>query len=377
MRDLAGVRGDAHALAVVLAAVAALALLYGRIDYGGAFAGVDLRHYRAMAEAAPALDLARPQPFVYRVGGPWLAGVTPLADPHAFGLWALAASLALAAFFYGFVRRVEGVGPWAAALAVVLFALNPYWFGFTLFNPFQLGDLLGLLALLAAFGALAVRRWGLVALSIALGALCRESALLAVPAVLVAAAEGSMWRRELPRAVAAVAPAVAVFVGLRIEIEPAGDELLAALAIYGPKALDPETWFRLLVSSAAPLSFFPLVFWRATAAFFRERLHLLVYLGATVASCFFGHDQERLMAPAFVVLYAFVAVVLEQHFRRRPLAVGAVMAAGVVASLHHLTARYPLPSREVRVALVLAALALATAAALAVRREVSRRGSPS
>ncbi len=371
--------------ALLLLVGAVLAYLYGEIDWAGRFAGVDLRHYRLMAQAAPGLSADRPQPFAFRIGGPWLAGLLPLRDPAAFLALAVVASLGLLAAFYGYLRRVEGVAAGAAAVAGAVFALNPYLWGFNVFNPFQVGDTVGLLALVGAFWALERRHWGWLAVALALGALFRETALLALPAVAVRVLQRD--RRDAGPAALAVLPAVGVFVALRLLVPHEGGLGLGeALVEYLTKVGRPTVWFRLLVGAFAPLSLFPLVFWPTARAFFRARLHYLVYGLAVLASCFFGGDNERLMQPAFLPFYAFVAVVVERHLGGRRWALALVLLCAWAASLHHLQARFPLPDQGVRLALLLGALAVATGVAVAVRmregsedtkigrREEERRG---
>ena len=64
--------------------VGAIALfLFGSIEYNAfRFSNFDLKHYRAMADVAPFLNTDIPQPFVYRILGPWLAGLFPTREVH-------------------------------------------------------------------------------------------------------------------------------------------------------------------------------------------------------------------------------------------------------------------------------------------------------
>lgn len=355
-----------------LAALAALALamawLYGEIDYAGAFAHVDLRHYRVMAQEAPRWPGAVPQPFIFRPLGPWLAGLLPLPDPLAFRLLSVAGLLALLLGTYGWLAAFFA-GPRAAAFTAALLAFNPYAFGFFAFNYFQLADVLALLALLAAFAALQRERWGWLALALALGVLAREPAVLVIPAVPVLLGSRRARPRAWRDASLAVLPALLLFVGLRLAVEPAGGPgLLQTFLNASGKAARPETWYRLLINAWAPLSLLPLVFWGTTRAFARAHPHLVLFALLVLASAFFGGDQERLVVPAFVAVYALVAVIVERHLGAHP-AVRAVLVAGAFAtSLHHLSARFPLPSRSWSIALSVAALLAVTAAAWWARR---------
>ena len=73
------------------------------------------------------------------------------------------------------------------------------------------------------------------------------------------------------------------------------------------------------------------------------------------------------MQPAVWCVYPLVAVLLDRHWQARPRALGVLGIAAFLASLHHLTARFPLPSRRLTMLLAGASLGLALAASLWVR----------
>ena len=134
----------------------------------------------------------------------------------------------------------------------------------------------------------------------------------------------------------------------------------------------PATWARLLVNAWVPVVGV-LAVWPAEAAgWARAHLHLVALFGLTVASTFFGGDQERLMQPAVWAVYPAVAVVLGRHWlggsARQRAATALLLLAGVLTHLHHITARFPLPDRRLTAVLAGVALAVATGAALWVRR---------
>ena len=339
--------------------------LYGTIDYLGEFAHVDLRHYRAMAQAAPGLS-DTPSPFAYRWLGPYAVGLLPVPDPLGFRLLTTSALVLLPVAFFGFLRRL-GLGASVAAFTAALLPFNPYVFGFPAFNPFQIGDALALVLIVLAFSALVDRRWLLYALALAVGVLAREPVLLVLPAGFVFLWERGTLRSDGLRCLVASLPALVVFLLLRVLLPADGPGLLVLLVDHAVKASDPVTWYRLLVNAWAPLSFIPLVFFRTTRVFVRRHLYLVAFAVLVLASALFGGDQERLVAPAFITVYALVGYVLQRHMWTRLARIVLVLAA-VVTSLHHLTARFPLPSRTWTVVLSLAALAAVTAVALAVRR---------
>ncbi len=338
-----------------------MAWLYGEIDYLGAFAGVDLRHYRALAHGAADV----PRPFAHRLLGPSLVGLLPVPDPAGFRLLTTATLVALTLGLYGFGQRL-GLAPRGAALAAALVPFNPYVFGFPAFNAFQLNDALGMAFALAAFGALAKRHWVWYAVALALGAATREVALLVIPAALVFLWERDALRSDGIRWIAASSPAVLVFVGLRLLVPADGPGFLLLLSDHVAKALDPVTWYRLLVNAWAPLGLLPLVFWRTTVDVARRHLFLVAFAGLVLGSALFGGDQERLVAPACVAVYPLVGRILEDARWTRP-ALAVLFACAFVTSLHHLTARFPLPERTWTIALSLLALVVATAAGWAAK----------
>ena len=357
-----------RSLALALVAAAVFAWLYGFIDVV-AHAGSGMKYYVPMAEAAPGLDLTIAQPYVYRWLGPWLAGVLPLPVHDAFYALGFAAALALAGLAY-VVFRAVGASDRAAAVTVVLLAANPYLFGFNVYNPFHLDDTLTQIGLGVALLLLWRRRYVWLGAVLAVTVLTREPAILMVPVVGAFLWERGRLRADGARAALALVPLVVLFAAPRLLMPDtgAGGMLLAdQLAVESRKALRPETWARLLVNAWVPVVALPLVWAGESAVWARRHLHLVVLFVLVVASAFFGSDQERLVQPAIWAVYPLVAILIDRHWLGRPAALAVLGAAAVLASLHHLSARFPLPSRRLTMALAAAALVLALAASLWVR----------
>ena len=354
-------------LALALVAAALLVWLYGFIDtVEHALSG--MFYYVPMAEAAPGLDLGQPQPYVFRVLGPWLAGVLPVPVGAAFYGLAIAGSLALCGLLYAVCREL-GASGWAAALAVVLLAANPYLFGFNVYNAFHLGDLLTQLGLGMALLLLWRRRYAWMGLVLAVTVLSREPAILIVPVAFVFLWERGRLREDGVRAALALVPLVLLFVLPRLAFPADGGMGLAEqLVEESQKALRPETWARLLVNAWVPVVALLAVWPRETAAWARRHLHLVALFALVLASSFFGTDQERLMQPAIWAVYPAVAATLDRHWRGRLVGLTILGLAAVLASLHHLSARFPLPDRRLTATLAAVALGLALVAALGVRR---------
>ena len=94
----------AYALALAVLSLV-MAWLYGTIDYLGLYANVDLKHYRALAQAVPWWATETPQPFVFRILGPYLVGLLPVPDPLGFRLLTTAGLAVLTVLLFAFLLR--------------------------------------------------------------------------------------------------------------------------------------------------------------------------------------------------------------------------------------------------------------------------------
>ena len=343
-----------------------LAWLYGFIDMVE-HAESGMKYYIPMAEAAPGLMEQQLRPYVFRWLGPWLAGMLPLSPGTAFYALAWIASIGLAALLYA-LCRADGISDWAAALTVGLLAANPYLFGFNLYNPFQLNDVLAQVGLGAALWLLWQRRYVWMGLVLAITVLAREPAVLMIPVSLVYLWERGQLREEGGRLVLALLPVAVLFLVPRVLLPDTGGMGLGEqFVVESQKALLPETWLRLLINAWVPVVAVLIVWPREAVAWARSHLHLVVLFALTLASAFFGTDQERLMQPAIWTVYLAVAHTVDQHWRRQPVALGLLGVAAMLTSLHHLSARFPLPDRRSTMILAAVALALAVGASLWVR----------
>lgn len=343
-----------------------LVWLYGSIDPIRHYLS-GIQYYWPMANAAPGLDLRQAQPYVFRWLGPWLAGVVPGPAPQAFYALAVLASMGLAALLYA-VLRADGRGARAAAFTVVLLAANPYLFGFNVFNAFHLNDVLGQLALGGALWALWRRQYAAMSAVLAAGVLCREAPILFVPVAAVFLWERGRLRADGVRVALALVPVVLLFALPRLLFEAHGGMALATqFADEARKAASPLTWFRLLVNAWAPAVALVAVWPGESVAYLRRHLHLVVLFALVLAASFFGFDQERLMQPAIWAVYPLLALLVERHLTGRRVAEALVLGAAVLTSLHHISARFPLPSKSLKGALTLVGLAVVLSVALWTR----------
>ncbi|MBM4030580.1 MAG: hypothetical protein FJ291_02205 [Planctomycetes bacterium] len=132
-------------LLVLALAFGAEVFFYGQIDDLSSqhWRGMDFPKYRAIAQAVPGLARNVPSPFCYRLLGPYLAGLLPFPDPVAFEILEVIASGSVVVFFYFFMCYL-GASPPTAALTVVLFMCNKFFFGFPMWDSFQVNDTLSL-----------------------------------------------------------------------------------------------------------------------------------------------------------------------------------------------------------------------------------------
>lgn len=350
-----------------------LIFLYGQIAHTvPPYSKWDLVNYRAMAAAAPGLALDLPEPFAYRILGPYIVGLLPLDDATAFYAVSVALSLALSVLFYLFLCA-QGNAPNRAFVAALLLVLNRWVFGQTVWNFFQVNDLLALVLLLLSIWALLAGRWWLYGLAFLLGALTREVALLAIPVALVLLWERRRLAREWRSFVLASLPGLAAFVLIRLLVPAWGTGLFEAFAAYVSKLTSPAAWYRLVINAFLPLSLIPLVAFRQTAAFLRTHKFLLALMLLTFVSALFGSNNERLMAPAALAFYWLIAALLPTEPRWRWVA-PLLIAMTFLASLHHTVARFPLPSRTLTLVFAFGSLAACTLAFVVVEARERRLG---
>jgi len=339
-RPASGRRG---CLAIVLAATAVMIVLYGRINYTDAyFSEWDLVSYRSMAHAAPALDASAPRPFAYRILGPYVSGLLGARTDAGAYVVNLAFSILFVVLAFRFFLYL-GLRPAAACIAMVLYVFNKHLFGFTTWNYFHLNDVLLNIFLVILFWGMMERRWTVFAAALALACAAREVALLVIPVVPVYLWESRGARREWLRFAAAVLPALVVFAALHVLIRPStGPTLREAFAVNWVKVVMPERLYHVLVNPFVPVSLVPLVFLERTVSYLRGRLHLVLFYFLVAATTLFGSNNERLLNPAFLVVYPLVGFIVQESILPSRSAVALMLAGGFLSSFHWLVARYPL-----------------------------------
>lgn len=356
-------------LALLALATSVMIYLYGTINYTSEqFQLWDLHDYRKMAEAAPHLSNDVFRPFAYRILGPYLAGLMPLPVDTSFYVLAIAASYSVVGLFYGFLCFV-GLRPSIAAICTFLFTTNKYFFGLTVWDYFQLNNVLSLSLVLVMFWAMLTDRWKVFAAALFVGAFAREVNMMMLPVALFYLWRNGELRQSGSRLLLLTAPAVIAFILLRAFMPVSGgDTLVMAIEKNVPMQLTPLGGFRWLVNSFAPLTLIPLVFFGFTVRFFKERLYAIFFMLLVSTGLCFGMSTEMYMAPTFVIFYWLIGSIF-QEFRWNWITISAVTVCCGAASIHHAIGRFPLSTnRATMVVSVIALLAATVVAAIARSR---------
>jgi len=328
----------------LLFSTAVMILLYGKIQYhNDLFISWDLHSYMKMAASFPNLAEDVGRPFAYRLLGPYLAGsLGGNIENNFYMLTVLFALILPLLLFKAF--RVAGISEYSSFLVSVLFIFNKYFFGYNVWDFFRLNDLIGLILALALYIALVKNKWWHFGGWLLLGAITREPTMLLIPLAFVYLWEKGALRTCFKSFAIASLPAITVLVLVRLSIPVSGgNTLFDAILTSWSKFYDPYLLGRLLINSFVPFVLIPLLFIRTVIEFFAKRLHLLGYFLLVFLSTGFGSNNERLMAPAFIVFYMLLAYILDKHpiSKRGNIC---LLLIGFIVSFHHLYGIWSLPN---------------------------------
>ena len=335
---------DLRSLVILFAVTILMVVLYGQIDYTvEPFATWDLSTYRNMALVSPEINPDLPKPFAYRVLGPYLVGLLPIPDAMGFYAFSVAFSICLVFQFYYLLRYMR-LPAAISAVTVMFFIFNKYLFGFTVWDYFQLNDLLSLNLIIVMFLSIWKNQWIVFGITLVLGAITREASMLMIPVVFAYLLEQKELSTKWPKAVAAIIPGLVAFFLIRVLIPTTGgNSLLEAFRIFSHKLYSFKHILRLLVNSFLPFSFIPLIFFKHTLQFFRKKKYMLLFVGLVFFSTMFGSNNERLMAPSFIVFYALYGAIIRELNPKKTILLF-LIAAGVLSSFHHVSGKWPLPT---------------------------------
>jgi hypothetical protein len=360
---------DYRNLSIILLALAAMIILYGQVDSSATpYSQWDLDAYKAIAQNAPSISSDIMSPFAYRILGPYLAGLLPFPVETSFHILAGITSLICLAFIYSFYRRV-GIDGTVASSIVIMILLNRNVIGFPLWDSFQINDLLTLLYIPILFESLLERKWIIFTAVMILGALTRETFLLIIPAAIFFQIESQTIKREWGKLVAAIFPAVILFILIRILIFPIdGQTPIGAFMANSVKLVRAGAWFRATINTFAPLSLLPIIFYKETIRFFRKRKYLAFFVLFTFLSSLFGSNTERLIAPSYIVFYWVVGLLFQKNIELKRIMIPLIIPMVFMASFHHYIGRFLLPDRNITIIVSLVTLSVVTMSSFFIKR---------
>jgi len=324
----------AAALLGLLAATPAVPLHDG-FDYDG-------RYYAAMA-GDPRLDpdLARVEPFCYRVLTPWLVARLPGPMRDRFVALDLASWFGTALLLHALARRL-GADARAAYLGVGLLLATFPGPRFAFYSPYYTEPLM---MLLIAFGLVCVERAWFVAL-----VLLVPLAILQRPQTLVLAACSAVADWQGRRFTAARLVGYGLMLGGALEVRRAvarsveplnryGDFELVAREIAGRLATDPEFRLRSALGTGVGLGVAAVAVAALPGArrLLLERRYLLAYLLLGLLSLLGGYDKMRLV----FILAPVWALALAVGFARLDLGGRSFAAMALGLSAAHLLTQAP------------------------------------
>lgn len=333
---------------------------YGTINYQNVeYAQWDLHDYRAMAQASPGLAESVRQPFVFRILGPYAVGLLPFSIDNSFLVLSISSGLMLSLIFYLYLSA-SAFEPSISALATILFILNKYFFGFPAWNFFQVNDILSQIEIVLMMWAMTSQKWLLFGIVLFFGSLTKETPLIMIPVAFIYLVDTHTSEKKWMNVLAAILPGCLAAIAMRMTLHSeGGNSLYQAVFVYADKLILPETWFRLLINSLIPFSLLPLIFIDSTKNYFRTRRYALVYFILVLISTLFGYNNERLMAPVFIVFYPLIATIIRDRIAQSRQTYLMIISTALIASVHHTYARFPL-QRDVTILLSLLAFAIVT-----------------
>ena len=356
-----------NVILLTLAAILAM-LLFGQLPNTVDYTTLrDSSWYLRTAEAAPNLDPGQRQPFAFRLLGPYLIGLLPIAAPLGFRIVTIILTFCLVFLSY-YVLRYAGLSPLVSLVSVVLVLLNRYIFVWTFWGVFLVNDFLMLIFILVMFLAMWKNQWLVFSVALALGAMTREPTMVMVPVALFYIWERKELATRWRTVVLACLPGLLTILAIRLFVPISeGTPLTEALATYSRKLIEPRSLFRLLINTFLPFTLIPLVYFRTTIEFFKPRKYLLVFGFFVFCTTLFGSNQERLMIPTFIVFFLLLGTILESVYKKT-VTFSVLIIAGFLSSFHYNFGNWQLPGPDWTRALTLGSALLVTVYMIFVKR---------
>ncbi|MCW3017679.1 MAG: hypothetical protein JWO02_4771 [Solirubrobacterales bacterium] len=303
-----------RALAVFVLCTLAIVLLDALVADEATPRGDD-RIYELMAQDPGATHTF---PFAYRLLVPTIVHVLPFGHTFSFSLLAWLCTGAAGGVTYVLLRRFDVSDGLAVALSVVL-ATSPGLLIVSLRDG-RNTDAATVLLMLVAVLLMVDRRPRALAATLVIGAFVRESAMFLVPLTYAVWAQRAFDKDALRRTAAVCAPAVAVYVALRVGIPTVGREHVSG---YGDGLIEGrvnnvrrglEDWTteaRRVLVAFGPLWFVAPLAVRDTP-FVRRGL---VLVACCLVSMTFALDWGRMILLAAPVVLIAAGVALRRHPR--------------------------------------------------------------
>jgi hypothetical protein len=269
--------------------------------------------------------------------------------------------------FYLFLVK-QKVEPFFAFFATLLFAFNKYLYGMTVWNYFQINDVIILLILVLIFNAMYKKDIFQYALLLLLSVFVRETAIITIPVFILHLFIAKEDKRKIIRLLLYCIPAVLIFFVIR-KVVPYKDELslFKAFMVHKSKFYNPLTWYRLVVNAFAPVTLIFIVFYRETFRIMKENKALAFYFVLVFITTVFGNNNERLMAPAFIPVYFVLAKICNRFFKESKFTLVIILIAAVISSFHHFMGGVLLPGRNYTLILSMLSMLAVTAVSIFVR----------
>jgi hypothetical protein len=344
---------SSHVFWIVLFSVASI-LLSGQIDYNSPeYLDIDQAKYRAMAESAPGLNDQVIKPFVFRILGPWLAGLMPFDITINFFIINFI-TLLLIPFSLYFLLLSFSIKKEITLALIICFVFNRYFFQFYAWNYFMVVDSITLLLLIFYFFLIKKRNWLLLGFLIVLGIFIKEIVLIIIPTAFTYLYFNKSQGKDYLYLTIISLLSFLIFIGIRIFLDNGGgEELLEQFTTRILSSIEPIALTKKMIIAFSPFGLIPFFFYKESLAFFMGNKHLLAYLLLVVLTSVFG-DHERLMTPFAPIYLLLIGSIIQKYIVKVHNAKSysfliSIIILSVLSSFYHLWGIIQLPSRTVSI----------------------------
>lgn len=355
--DIANKRNVYSILLLVIVALISIALS-GKISYWNPeYSNMDFNKYIKMAEVSPSINSNIPQPFVFRIIVPWLAGILPFSIATGFYLMSLLFQLLFVILLYHFLVFYSIEKNISFALTVC-FIFNRYFFQFFSWDYFQAGDVLSNVIVLTMFFLIVKKKWLLLSLIFLLGIFVKETVLLILPLGYFLLLRRLKDKKDILCFTLASLIPIIIFVSSRILMSNQIGENLVNQFIAGVSDIfTPKVFIKKFIVAFTPFGLIPIIFPKEILKFIRERFYLFIYFVGVVFTSFFG-DLERLMAPSAPVYFLLMGFIVQSYLinKKNPqilIFIYTIILISFLSSFYHLWGVFQLPNKNITIILTI------------------------